>query len=137
MEIVGIILGIAVLVILIISLVAQDSDKKTKKEKYSEAVGQVAYSAADTIAGIAHDILEPESEKELRLAREALADRNGRLYRFERYSEKERIKELLCVYESCIQNFVFGDTLSMTRKRFALVLICKLNKFTYINELHA
>lgn len=91
---------VAAIVFLIVYLVAQDSKKETTREKYGEAIGQIAHSTASTIAGIAHDIAEPASKKEIRLAKEALAYRNGRLYRFEYYSEKERIKELLCVDES-------------------------------------
>lgn len=41
-----------------------------------------------------------QAKKEIRQAREALAYRNGQLYRFEYYSEKGRIKELLDVDES-------------------------------------
>lgn len=91
---------IAAIVFLIVYLVAQDSKKETTREKYGDAIGQVAHSAASTIAGIAHDIAEPASKKEIRLAKEALAYRNGRLYRFEYYSEKERVQELLYVDES-------------------------------------
>ena len=91
---------IVAIVFLVVYLFAQDSKKETTREKYGEAIGQVAHSAASTIAGIAHDIAEPASKKEIRLAREALAYRNGQLYRFEYYSEKERIKELLDVDES-------------------------------------
>ena len=80
---------IVAIVFFVIYLFAQDSKKETTREKYGEAIGQVAHSAASTIAGIAHDIAEPASKKEIRLAREALAFRNGQLYRYEYYSEKE------------------------------------------------
>lgn len=91
---------IVAIVFFVIYLFAQDSKKETTREKYGEAIGQVAHSAASTIAGIAHNIAEPANQKEIRLAREALAYRNGQLFRFEYYSEKERIKELLDVDES-------------------------------------
>ena len=86
---------IAAIVFLIVFLYAQESKKETTREKYGEAIGQVAYSAASSIAGIAQSIAEPASKKEIRLAREDLASRNGMLYRFEHYSHKEHIKELL------------------------------------------
>ena len=95
---------IVAIVFLVVYLFAQDSKKETTREKYGEAIGQVAHSAASTIAGIAHDIAESASKKEIRLAREALAYRNGQLYRFECYSEKERIKELLEVDESFVKS---------------------------------
>lgn len=89
----------AAIVFLLVYLVAQDSKKETTREKYGEAIGQVAHSAASTIAGIAHDIAEPASKEEIRLARESLAYRNGQLYRFEYYSDKKRINEFLEVDE--------------------------------------
>ena len=91
---------IVAIVFFVIYLFAHDSKKETTREKYGEAIGQVAHSAASTIADIAHDITEPASKKEIRIARETLAYRNGQLYRFEYYSENERIKELLDVDES-------------------------------------
>ena len=91
---------IVAILFVVVYLFAQDSKKETTREKYGEAIGQVAHSAASTIAGIAYYIAEPASKKEIRQAREALAYRNGQLYRFEYDSEKERIKELLDVDES-------------------------------------
>lgn len=41
------------IVFLVVYLFAQDSKKETTREKYGEAIGQVAHSAASTIAGIA------------------------------------------------------------------------------------
>ena len=86
---------IVAIVFLVVCLFAQDSKKETTREKYGEAIGKVAHSAASTIAGIAHDIAEPASKKKIRLAREALAYRNGQLYRFEYYSEKSVLKNCL------------------------------------------
>ncbi len=91
---------IVIIVFLVIYLEAQSSKKETARERYGEAVGKIANSAASTIAGIAHDITEPASQKEIRMARERLAFRNGQLYRFEDYSKKERVEELLNVGES-------------------------------------
>lgn len=97
MEIISLIVFV---VVLAIYLAAQDSKKETTREKYGDAMGQVANSVANTIAGVAHDIAEPSNKKDIRLAREALADRNGRLYRFELYSNKAYAKKLLEVDES-------------------------------------
>jgi hypothetical protein len=106
---------IAIIVFLIIYFAAQDSKKETTKEKYGDAIGQIAHSAASTIAGMAHDIAEPASKKELRLAREALADRNGQLYRVEIYSQKEWIKKLLEVDESFKKSL---DVLGLSEERW-------------------
>lgn len=54
---------IVAIVFLVVYLFAQDSKKETTREKYGEAIGQVAHSAASTIAGIAHDIAEPASKR--------------------------------------------------------------------------
>lgn len=78
-----------------IYFVAQDSKKETAKERYGEAVGYVAHSTANKIATVAHDLAEPASKKKIRVAKEILADRNGRIYRFDDYSHKDRLKELL------------------------------------------
>lgn len=67
----------------------------TAKERYGEAIGYVAHSTANKIATVAHDLAEPASKKEIRVAKEILADRNGRIYRFDDYSHKDRLKELL------------------------------------------
>ena len=60
----------------------------TAKERYGEAIGYVAHSTANKIATVAHDLAEPASKKEIRVAKEILADRNGRIYRFDDYSHK-------------------------------------------------
>ena len=109
------IFGIAVIIFLIVYFVTKDSKKETTRERYGDAIGQVAHSAANTIAGIVNDIAEPASKKEMRRAREALADRNGQLYRFEYYSQKERIKELLEVDESFKKSL---DILGLSENRW-------------------
>lgn len=108
-----IILGVGVL--LYIYFIAQDSNKETTKEKYGEAIGHVAHSTADSIARIAHDIAEPAKKKELRLAKEALAYRNGQLYRYEYYSQKEHIEKLLTV-DGAFKSSL--DKLGITEKRW-------------------
>ena len=65
-----------------IYLMAQDSNKKTTKERYGDAVGQLATLIADTVGGIARSITESSDSKALRIAREELALRNGDIYRW-------------------------------------------------------
>lgn len=88
---------ICAIIFFIIYLVAQDSKKETAKERYGEAIGYVAHSTANKIATVAHDIAEPANKKRIRLAMERLADRNGKIYRFNDYSHKDRIEMLLKV----------------------------------------
>lgn len=97
MEIVLLVVGVIVLCVI---LVAQDSKEKTQKEKYLDAIGQVAHSAADKITGVAYRITESSSEKVHREALEVLAQRNGSLYRVGgSYSQKGYIKKLFEVDE--------------------------------------
>lgn len=97
MEIVLLVVGVIVLCVI---LVAQDSKEKTQKEKYLDAIGQVAHSAADKITGVAYRITESSSEKVHREALEVLAQRNGSLYRGgDSYSQKGYIKRLFEVDE--------------------------------------
>lgn len=115
MEYIETIIGIIIFLFVIVYFIAQDSNKETKKERYGEAIGYLAKSAADTIAGVAHDIAEPANKKQIRLAREELADRNGRLYRFEYYSHKEEIERLLTVDERFEKSL---DTLGLSEERW-------------------
>lgn len=109
------IIGITIFLFVIVYFIAQDSNKETKKERYGEAIGYLAKSAADTIAGVAHDIAEPANKKKIRLAREELADRNGRLYRFEYYSHTEEIERLLTVDERFEKSL---ETLGLSGERW-------------------
>ena len=96
METIFVIVGI---IALFIYLIAQDSKKETAKERYGEAVGTLAQMTADGISSFAHNISEPASKRELRLAKENLARRNGSLYRFDWFSDKEYLEKLLTVDE--------------------------------------
>lgn len=93
----GTVFVIVIIVFTIIYLLAQDSNKETTKEKYGDAVGQLAHSAADSISGIATSITEPANKKKVRLAKEELAHRHGSLYRYDWYSNKHYLEELLTV----------------------------------------
>lgn len=95
MEFIIIVAGI---LFFIVYLMAQDSKKETKKERYGEAIGKLATSAADSVAGAAFLLTETSDKKRIRLAKEALADRNGRIYRIQNYERKEKyIQECLKV----------------------------------------
>lgn len=106
---------ICAVIFFIIYLVAQESKKETSKERYGEAVGFVAHSIANKIANVAHDIAEPASRKRIRLAKEVLANRNGRIYRFEDYTHKDRLEMLLMVDDDLKQSF---DVLGLTECRW-------------------
>lgn len=90
------ILGI---IFFVVYLLAQDSKKETTKERYGEAVGQLAHMTADSISGFAHSITESNDSKQIRLAKEELAHRHGSLYRYDWYSNKDYIQSLLTVDE--------------------------------------
>ena len=94
-----IIVIIGLIILLVIYLLAQDSKKDTARERYGEAVGQLAQITADKISSIANTITEPKDKKIIRLAEEDLASRNGQLYRFDYYSNKDYLKRLLTIDE--------------------------------------
>ena len=79
----------------IIYLMAQDSNKETKKERYGEAVGRLVTSAADSVAGAAFRLTESADKNKIRLAKEVLAQRNGLIYRFHTYSRLNFFKDYL------------------------------------------
>lgn len=106
---------ICAIIFFVIYLVAQDSKKETTKERYGEAIGYVAHSTANKIATVAHDIAEPANKKRIRLAMEMLADRNGKIYRFNDYSHKGRIEMLLEVDDRLKQSL---DILGLTECRW-------------------
>lgn len=106
---------ICAIIFFVIYLVAQDSKKETAKERYGEAIGYVAHSTANKIANIAHDIVEPVNKKKIRLAKEVLADRNGKIYRFDDYSHKGRLNMLLEVDDRLKQSL---DVLGLTECRW-------------------
>lgn len=106
---------ISVVIFFVIYLVSQDSKKETKKERYGEAIGYVAYSTANKIATVAQELTEPANKKKIRLAKEVLADRNGKIYRFDDYSHKERVVMLFEVDDSLKQSL---DVLGLTESRW-------------------
>ncbi len=58
-----------IIIILIIAffvyLLAQDSKKETKKERYGDAIGRLATSAADSVAGAAFRLTESADKKKV------------------------------------------------------------------------
>lgn len=106
--IIGWLVIIAIVVFFFIYLIAQDSKKETKKEKYGEAVGKFAYMTADKVAGIAKNITEPTSKKILNAAQCSLAHHNSKLYRCDTY------------YEDCLEklleiNASFSESLELLK----------------------
>lgn len=117
MEFIVIIIAI---ILFLIFLSAQDSKKSTKRERYGEAVGNLASMAADTISNAAHSITEPADKKKIRIAKQELSSRNGSLYRFNYYSDKEHIKRLLTVddyFKSVL------DTLGISEERWEKIAL--------------
>ena len=111
---------IAVIIVLIIYLIAQDSKKETARERYGEAVGTLAYATADSISGFAHSLTEPANKKQIRLAKEALASRHGSLYRLQYYNDKDYIDKLFFVDESFKQAL---DILGLSEERWRKIAL--------------
>lgn len=88
---------IGAIVLLIIYLLAKDSKKETKIERYGEAVGELSQMVAEKISSTAYSITEPADKKKLRLAKESLASRHGRLYRYDYYSRNQYLEKLFTV----------------------------------------
>ena len=88
---------IIIIILATIYFIAQDSKKETTKERYGEAIGSLAQMTAESISNIAHDIAEPASKKQIRLAKEALAMRHRRLYTMHFYNDKDYIEKLFTV----------------------------------------
>jgi len=92
--------GLLVFLILLIGLFSTQSKKETAKERYAEAAGELAHSAADSIANFAHSIAEPADKKKIRLAKNTLASKNASLYYSAHYYKKEPLADLLAIDES-------------------------------------
>lgn len=78
---IDLIFTIGLFLVTIIYILAQNSKKDTKRERYGDAIGELAHMTADSIASTANRILEPKSKKIIRQARENLAFKNGHIYR--------------------------------------------------------
>lgn len=76
---------------------ATDSKKETRKERYADAIEGLATNLSDGISSTVQSLAEPANKKELRMAREQLAIRHGKLYRFYDYEDISLKKELLFV----------------------------------------
>lgn len=122
------VIGIIIWLFIIVYFIAQNSKKTTTKERYGEAVGQLAQMTADKISGIAHSVTEPANKKTLRIAREALASRNGSLYRFDWYSDKEYINQLLTIDDNFKKTL---DTLNLSNDRWLKIA----HKLLYIGAI--
>lgn len=81
---------VILIIAFVVSLMAQESKKETRKERYGEAVGRLATSVADSVAGAAFRLTESEDKKRIRLAEDALAYKNGKIYRIRNYERSEQ-----------------------------------------------
>lgn len=108
---------IALIIFFFVYLMAQDSKKETKKERYGEAIGDLASMAADSIAAASFKLTEPASKKKVRLAKEALAMRNGFIYRIAVWdsSAEETLKRLLIVDDAFKSDL---ELLGLTKERW-------------------
>ena len=64
---------ISVIVLLIIFLLAQDSRKETKKERYGEAVSELTQIVADKISSTAYSITEPVEKKKTTIGKRKIS----------------------------------------------------------------
>lgn len=111
---------IVIIIFVIIYLIAQDSKKETAKERYGEAIGSLAQMTANSISNIAHDIAEPASKKQIRLAKEALALRHRRLYPMHSYKDKDYIEKLFTVDERFKESL---DVLGLSEDRWKKIAL--------------
>ena len=86
---------VAIIIVTVIIMLAEDSSKETKREKYGDAVGQMAQGTANAIKNIANTLTEPSSKREIRVAKENLARRNTRLFTFDWYDDKDMLQRYL------------------------------------------
>lgn len=99
-------LVVAILFLLISNF--DNSKKETTRERIGDAVSKTAYDAADTISDISNKITkltEPADKKKIRLAKEALAQKNWIFFRCE-HLHSEDLDRLTMVNDS------FRDALS-------------------------
>lgn len=88
---------ISLIIITIIVMLAQDSSKTTTKEKYGDAISHLANMAANGIDNISRGLTEPKDKRIIRQAKDVLASRNGRLYRFDWYNNEEMLNRLFLI----------------------------------------
>lgn len=91
------VIGAIVWIGIIIFFIAQNSEKKTKRERYKEAANIFVQKSADTMTGVINGIMESEDEEKIRIARDLVAYRNGQLYRFDEFYDDSRLSKLLTV----------------------------------------
>lgn len=82
-----------IIVAVIILLVAEWSDEITPWRKILDAICTIGRWIANNVSRLFFIITESRSEKEIRLAKEKLADRNGRLLRFDLFTDDDRLKK--------------------------------------------
>lgn len=109
---------IVLILLFIVYLYAQTSKKSTRKERYGEAVSHLVHDTADSISGIAYAVTEPASKKKVRLAREELAMRNGRIYRYDHYSDRNYLEHLMTI-DAKFQNVL--NTIYLSKEKWLII----------------
>ena len=114
----GAVITIIGIILIIIYFVALNSKKESPKEKFSDAVDTISHSAADTVSGMTYKLTESKDKKAIRLARETLANKNGRFFMHVQYDRKDEIKELFEISDTFKKAL---DTLGLTEERWKKV----------------
>lgn len=109
---------IVLILLFIVYLYAQSSKKSTRKERYGEAVSHLVHDTADSISRITYAVTEPASKKKVRLAREELAMRNGRIYRYNHYSDRNYLEHLMTI-DAKFQNTL--NTINLSKEKWLII----------------
>ena len=75
------IIVIVAVIAFVIYLYSLNSDKESTKERVADGVSDMLADAAESVGSVARSIAEPKDKKIIREATEALASRNGLIYR--------------------------------------------------------
>ena len=115
-------LSVALMVIMVLGviitfiyIVSKDSKKETTKERMAEVTGQMAMEAAAGFSSMLNSIAEPANKKKERLARQALKERNRRLYDFNCFEDsnyRNRLFEIDDEFRATL------DTLGLNEKQW-------------------
>lgn len=111
----GAVITIIGIILIIIYFVSLDSKKESPKEKLSDAVDTLSHSAADAVSEMAYKLTETKEKKDIRIAREILADKNGRFFNLTQYHKKDEINKLFEINETFKKAL---DTLGLTEERW-------------------
>ena len=114
------VVGLAIWIAVIVYFMAQGSKKETSKERYAEAVDNLAHKTAESVGSFARDLAESSEQKELRRAKEVLAERNGRVYRCDSYESENYLNQIFTV-DDYFKRFL--KVLNLTDERWQSVAL--------------